>query len=120
MKKRLVLGIVIVLIVAVAAYFIIFGNSNNNQTAITESAAKWIGAHSTVYVQKGCIHCIEQENMFGGNWKYVNSVDCIANDTNTQICINANITGTPTWIINGKYYVGVQSIAQLENLTGYK
>jgi len=119
-KKRIniFVTIAIILIIGIAAFFIIRGKTT--VTTVSEDAAKWIGNHSIVYVQTGCIHCIEQEQLFGDNWKYINSVDCISSPENQQACIVANIPGTPTWVINGKQYVGPQTIAKLETLTGYQ
>jgi glutaredoxin len=119
MKKKAIstiITIVILLIIGIALYFAIGKTAN---VTVSVEAAQYIGNHSIVYVQAGCSHCIDQENLFGANWKYINALDCVATQANTQICINNNISGTPTWVINGKQYVGVQSIQTLENLTGY-
>jgi glutaredoxin len=113
--QNIVITIVIIIAIAAIAFFIIRGKTTG--AVVSEDAAKWIGAHSTVYTQVGCSHCVDQENLFGDNWKYIHSVDYF---TNPQAFIDANITGTPTWVINGQQYVGVQSITTLENLTGYK
>lgn len=119
-KKRInvFVTIAIILLIGIVVFFIIRGKTT--VTTVSEDAAKWIGNHSIVYVQTGCIHCIEQEQLFGDNWKYIHSVDCISSTKNQQVCIVANIPGTPTWVINGQQYVGPQTIAQLEKLTGYQ
>lgn len=83
----------------------------------SEEVTRYIGEHSVLYVQAGCIHCREQEDLFGVNIKYLNIVDCLKD---TQECINLEIERTPTWIINGQKYVGVQSIEELKELTGYQ
>lgn len=106
----------IILVIGGTLFFVI---ERPSAVTVSADAAQYIGNHSIVYVQAGCVHCKDQEDLFGNNWKYINSLDCIASQTNTQICINENITGTPTWVINGKQYVGEQSIQTLENLTGY-
>ena len=36
----------------------------------------------------------------------------------TEKCVEANIPGYPTWIINNKQYPGVKSIEELKQLTG--
>ena len=51
--------------------------------------------------------------MFGDSFKFLNVVDCTGN---WDKCLG--VTGTPTWVINGEKYVGVQEIEKLRNLTG--
>lgn len=120
-KEKLITFSIVAFILLVAGGIIYFRSTGlNTQNTASEEVAKYIGEHSVVYTQVGCSHCIEQENLFGDNWKYINSVDCVLSPENTQICINAGITVTPTWIINGEKYTGVQSIEKLKELTGYK
>jgi glutaredoxin len=109
--------VIILLVIGLVLYFAIIGKTPT--VTVSAQAAQYIGNHSIVYVQAGCSHCKDQEDLFGDNWKYITTLDCIASQANTQICINQNISATPTWVINGKQYVGVQSIQTLENLTGY-
>lgn len=85
----------------------------------SEEEARWIGEHSVLYVQAGCIHCKEQEDLFGDNVKYLNTLDYFTKG-NKQKFIDAGIEETPTWIINGQKYVGVQTIEKLKELTGYQ
>ncbi len=80
-----------------------------------EEIAKCIAKNSELYVQLGCHACEIQEKMFGDNCKYLNIIDCFFE---REKCIEKNIRATPTWIINGKEYIGVQSIEKLKNLTG--
>jgi len=108
--------IFILLVIGIVLYFVTIGKPS---VTVSAQAAQYIGNHSIVYVQAGCVHCKDQEDLFGDNWKYITALDCIASQANTQICISQNITGTPTWVINGRQYIGVQSIQTLENLTGY-
>lgn len=77
-----------------------------------EETIKCIGEKSTLYVQLGCSHCEDQEELFGENLKYINRIDCFYE---TEKC--ADIKGTPTWDINGKKTTGVLSIETLKQLT---
>jgi len=79
----------------------------------TEEIAKCIGEKSTLYVQLGCPHCKTQEEMFGDNVKFLNEVDCFFEKDKC-----AEITATPTWVISGRPYEGVQEIEKLQSLTG--
>ena len=112
MKKQTLWTIVIIIAVVVLAYFIITG-SESKTPQTDEEAAKCIGQNSLLYVQLGCPHCKDQEEMFGDNVKYLNTIDCFYEGDKC-----ADITGTPTWVINGKKYVGVQDIETLKQLTG--
>lgn len=87
----------------------------NNNITPEEKLAKCIGENSTLYFQTGCSACKSQEQMFGDNYQYLNKIDC---KVEIQKCIDTQITGTPTWIINGVKYPGVQSIEKLKELTG--
>jgi hypothetical protein len=111
MKKIWITLLIILLIAGIT----IFALNKTTGAAVSEETAKYIGEHSVVYIQLGCHACEEQEKLFGDNWKYINVVDCFYTPDKCQ-----NIQYTPTWLINGQYYVGVQSIETLENLTGCK
>lgn len=111
--------IAVVMFVLILAGAIIY--AKNTGLAVkdipSEEVAKWIGEHSVLYVQAGCHACKVQEDLFGENYKYLNTVDCLKD---IQACINLGIEATPTWIIDGEKYVGVQSIEKLKELTGYQ
>ena len=114
MKKRvksklITLGIIVLIIVG--SILII----NKKPPQINKEVAKCIGENSVLYVQQGCSHCIREEELFGENYKYLNVVDCFYD---REKC--GEITGTPTWIINGKKYLGFKSIQELKDLTGCK
>jgi|WetSurMetagenome_2_1015567.scaffolds.fasta_scaffold1056867_1 glutaredoxin len=117
-KKKLITPIVIVLMILLAGTIIYFKNFQPS-SEVSEEVAKYIGNHSVLYVQTGCSHCKDQEDLFGENVKYLTIVNCFV-ESERQKCIDAEIEGTPTWVINGEKYVGVQSIEKLKELTGDK
>jgi len=110
MKKSSWITIIIIVAVLIFAYYLI---SVGNTPVISEELARCIGENSVVYVQFGCHACETQERMFGGNYKYMNSIDCFVE---REKC--PDITATPTWIINDQKYIGVQSAEELKILTG--
>jgi glutaredoxin len=120
-KEKFVTMGVLIFIFLIAGGIIFFKNFQGStvQDLPSEKVAKWIGEHSVLYVQTGCSHCIDQENLFGINVKHLTIVDCI-NGEGLQKCIDAGIGATPTWIIDGQKYAGVQTIEKLKQLTGYK
>jgi len=117
-KKSSLATILVVVGVLAIAIALIISKSMNSGTGVSPQLAKCIGAHSHVYTLTGCSHCIEQESLFGDNWKYTNSTNC---NNDPQACnVIVDSTGyihTPTWIINNQSYIGVQSIDKLKELT---
>jgi hypothetical protein len=111
MKRNTIINFVIILLVIVLVIFIL----NRKAPTIDTNVAKCIGTNSQLYTQLGCSHCKTQEDMFGSNLKYLNITDCFYEQDKCT-----NITATPTWIIKGQTYLGVQSIETLQNLTGCK
>ena len=69
-----------------------------------------------------CPNCLNQSELFGKQaYKELNVVECARDGKNsqTQLCIDKEIKGFPTWEINGKLFLGVLSLNELSKLTGY-
>lgn len=109
MKKGQIITILVIVAVIAVAIFII----TRTKGTISAKTVLCIANKSTIYVQLGCHACAIQEEMFGENYKYLNVIDCFFEK---EKC--SDITATPTWLINGEYRVGVQSIEELKQLTG--
>lgn len=118
MKKQFktLITILIILAVALVSFFVIWNKITGAAVAVSPEVAQYIGSHSVLYIQTGCSHCVDQEALFGDSFKYLTVINCAETP---EICIINNITATPTWVINGKYYEGVQSIDTLKKLTNY-
>jgi glutaredoxin len=118
-KEKLVTIGIIALILLVAGTIILTKNvgiiGKSVEDTSSEKFAKYLGEHSVLYVQTGCIHCKEQEELFGENLKYLTIVD----ESEMQKFIDAGIEATPTWVINGELYVGKKTIKELKELTNY-
>ena len=77
----------------------------------------------TKYSAYWCPNCLSQGELFGKQaYKELNVVECAIDGKNskTQLCIDKQIKGFPSWEINGKIILGVQSLKELSRLTGYK
>jgi hypothetical protein len=111
MKKNSWVNIAIIAAVLIIAFFVL----RKPTPVTTEEIARCIGENSVLYVQLGCPHCKTQEDMFGNNKQYLKIVDCFY-ETASGKC--TDIQSTPTWLISGKKYEGVQSIEKLQELTG--
>lgn len=78
-----------------------------------KEVAECIGENSILYTQLGCLHCEEQEKIFGDNLEHVTKVDCFFELEKCE-----GITATPTWEIKNEKIVGVKTIEELKELTG--
>ncbi len=70
-----------------------------------------------------CPNCLNQSELFGKQaYKQLNVVECAKDGKNsqTQLCIDKEIQGFPSWEINGKIILGVKTLKELSELTGYK
>jgi len=106
-KKRWITFAVIIVVIVFSIIIITSGNGVSQQTAMC------IANNSEFYTQLGCHACKTQEEMFGENYQYLNVIDCWFERDKCS-----GIRYTPTWIINGEKYIGVQSIKKLKEVTG--
>ena len=109
-KTYLILGIIVIIIIS--SIFII---KNYNQGILNDKTAKCIAEKSVVYTQTGCSHCETQKEILGDYYNLFTEINCL---NEPEKCSEAGITGTPTWIINGKKFEGVQTIKKLKESTG--
>ena len=127
--KRLLISLYAVLTFPNTTY----GSHLNNQKELivtSESTkesielAKYLKDNGVVkYSAYWCPNCLNQSELFGKQaYKELNVVECARDGKNsqTQLCIDKKIQGFPSWEINGKIILGVQTLKQLSNLTGYK
>ena len=86
--------------------------------------AKYLKDNGVVkYSAYWCPNCLDQSELFGKEaYKELNVVECARDGKNsqTQLCINKKIEGFPSWEINGKIIIGVQTLKELSELSGYK
>ena len=86
--------------------------------------AKYLSENGVVkYSAYWCPNCLDQSELFGKQaYKELNVVECARDGKNsqTQLCIDKNIQGFPSWEINGKIIIGVKTLKELYKLTGYE
>ncbi len=109
-SKQTITTLVVIVAVILLSYALI---SIRDRPQTDEAVAKCIGENSKLYVQLGCTHCETQEKMFGAYVSYLDRTDCFYE---RDACKDIKVT--PTWIIKGQTYEGVQSIEELKQLTG--
>jgi len=110
MKRKVINAITFLIIFGVVILATLLIKNKGGETS--DEIAKCIGENSMLYTQLGCHACQAQEDLFGESYQYLNKIDCFYE---REKC--AEITATPTWLINGEKYVGVQSIEKLKELT---
>ncbi|NEO27124.1 MAG: hypothetical protein F6K03_09580, partial [Kamptonema sp. SIO4C4] len=71
-----------------------------------------------------CPHCNDQKERFGNAASRLNNeiyVECDprGEDSQTQLCIDKKVRGFPSWEINGEMYLGVKSLSELAELSGF-
>jgi len=106
-KSWITLGIIFIIVIISIIILATRGNG------VSEELTNCIGENSELYTQLGCRACEIQEQKFGKNYQYLNIIDCFYE---REKC--SQIIYTPTWIIKGNQYIGVQSIETLKELTG--
>ena len=99
---------------------IVTSESTNESLAL----AKYLKNKGVIkYSAYWCPNCLHQSELFGKQaYKELNVVECARDGKNsqTQLCIDKKIEGFPSWEINGKIILGVQTLQELSDLTGYK
>lgn len=85
-----------------------------------------------MYSAYWCPHCHDQKQTFGSEaFALINNVECAEDGYNSQAALCQEVApdieaqtgrsfGFPTWEINGRYYVGRQSLSQLADASGYQ
>lgn len=114
MKKRSWITLAVIVAVIILAIFLI----NASKDGVSKKTTMCIANNSEFYTQLGCHACEIQKDMFGKNSQYLTIVDCwFEKEKCFQEIAEAGRFHTPTWVINGEKYIGVQSIEKLKNLT---
>jgi len=114
MKKdtKIYLSLVVIVIIIIAGIFYI---KNLNNLTPEEETVKCISSKAILYSQTECSHCKQQKQILGTYSGLFKIIEC---DKEPEKCMAKEITGTPTWEINGKLYQGVKSIRELSELSG--
>ena len=97
---------------------------NSESTKETIMFAKYLKDNGVVkYSAYWCPNCLNQGELFGKQaYRELNVVECARDGKNsqTQLCIKKRIQGFPSWEINGKIIIGVHTLEELSELTGYQ
>jgi len=119
-KKRIKYGIWSIIILGIIVSSIHAYVAASEPGEYDELAACITQAGAVMYGTDWCPHCQEQKALFGKSFKNVAYVNC---DANQQLCVEKEIEGYPTWIIQSAEgepvrLAGATPLAQLANQTG--
>ncbi len=99
---------------------VVTSESTNESIAIAKHLKKKGVVKYSAY---WCPNCRDQSELFGKEaYKELNVVECARDGKNsqTQLCIDKKIEGFPSWEINGEIIIGVKTLKNLSELTGYE
>ena len=106
----------IIVLFAVSIFISGCASKNDIPSGKYDSFAKCLTEKNiTMYGTSWCPHCKDQKEMFGDSVQYIDFVDC---DESKEVCLNLDIPGYPTWVINGEQYPGTQTFYDLAKLSG--
>ena len=113
MKTNYIAGIIAIGIIVIFAAFAL--NKQNVAPGQYDEFAKCLTSKGAVmYGTEWCSHCKNQKALFGNSFQYVTFTDC---DAKKQACLDAGVTGYPTWVINGENYPGEKTLEDLSVLS---
>lgn len=122
-NKKIFIAVIILLIIGVFVTVIVRGSGSSvDKSGKYDAFAQCLTDQgATFYGAFWCPHCQAQKKAFGSSAKLLNYVECSTLDGKgqTQICIDKNITGYPTWEFkDGSRLNGNIAFEQLSEVTG--
>ena len=117
--------------VAALAILVVHGNyiaAQSEPTGPEDPTTRALAEHlaeegALFYGASWCPHCQEQKRLFGasaGRLPYIECSPAGRNAPQAPSCNNAGVHTYPTWVINGRFFIGeVLSLARLADETGF-
>lgn len=78
-------------------------------------------ASAVMYCSNQSSDCDGQKALFGDAAQELDHVECNSSDQSANLdeCVGQNIQVYPTWVYQGKQYVGLQSLAELAKMINF-
>lgn len=121
MKKetRILTAIVIIVLITIVGIFIV---KDATRQDLTKAELLCLAGKSELYVSSTCGHCADQEKLLEDNLaKYDLDLSkfkiFVCDKEDTQKCIEKEISGVPTWFIDGQKYEGKKSLKELKQIS---
>jgi hypothetical protein len=117
------LGKVILALVVVAVFAATYTFARYKRNSKVDGFARCISASGAkMYGAYWCPHCLEEKELFGSSFQYVNYLECgVKGDPKgqTEVCKQAGIKHYPTWEFrDGSRMEGKQEFPTLSNKSG--
>lgn len=111
------IAVAIIAAVLAAVGYLLFRSSVQPASADLDDFARCLSEKKiTMYGAAWCPHCQNEKKAFGDSFSYVPYVEC---PDNPQACIDAGVSGYPTWIFNdGRRLTGEQGLKKLAEASG--
>lgn len=114
-----------VVVVITALLLVLFNLSFGAEENYDEAAKCLTEKGVKMYSSFRCGVCAKTKNMFGDSFQYIAEIECHPQGPNTEFerCLQKQITGTPTWILEPggqevKRHTGFLSLEELEEFAG--
>lgn len=122
-QVKIFIGVIVVLIIGTIVTVLLRSNPTASVSGELDDFAICLkDKGATFYGAFWCPHCQEQKKLFGSSKNLLPYVECSTADGNaqTQICIDKNIKGYPTWEFadGSRPFSGKASLEQLAEQTG--
>lgn len=114
-SMKLAVSCIIILLIVLSVLFFLGVKKLVNAPNYIEFGKCLSSKGAIFYGTLWCPHCQDQKMVLGIGMPYVNFIDC---DKEKEKCLANNITGYPTWVIDGKHYEGMLELNKLSNITG--
>lgn len=110
-------------VVAIAAGALVFATAAPSATPYQDALARHLAKSGAMfYGAYWCPHCEEQKELFGGAAGLLPYVECDPKGerSQTERCRAAGVKVFPTWVLGVERREGVQPLAELARLSGFR
>lgn len=115
-KKVLIITVAVIAVILVGGTLIISRPPAPSKYSHLDDFAKCLTEKKVImYGAVWCPHCQAQKKLFSDSFRYVSYVEC---PDNPQKCMDAKVTGYPTWIAsNGQRLEGESDLTAIAKLS---
>ena len=118
----------VIIPLVLTVYLVVFFSSGPRFTGFAVQKSAGLDQFAQCLTQNGAVlygtynslQTKAQKELLGESVRYINYVECYPTHIagRPELCQQAGVEASPTWIINGEKYLGYQSLLQLSVATG--
>lgn len=106
--------VVFALIIVAFMSFIVYSVVSKSGGESPDKVAQCLSEKGAIlYASQYCPHCQEQKKLFGNAISKIEMVEC---SSQIERCQEAGITAYPTWVINGRKFLGTKDMKTLYDI----